>query len=100
MHENSSKIKQIIFASAIITLLISVALAIFCESLVQKFYPEFSSVLYLSSIIFFGGLGCAILNRKPVIGFLAVFITILIPFMYKWLVGYWDWLRQYIHAFF
>ncbi|MEA3428860.1 MAG: hypothetical protein U9Q84_06575 [Thermodesulfobacteriota bacterium] len=99
MSENSSTIKEIIFASAIIILLISVALAVFCESLVQKFYPEFSSILYLSSIIFFGGLGCAILNRRPVIGFLAVFITILIPFMHKWLIGYWDWLRQYFHGF-
>ena len=98
MPENSSKTKQIIVTSVIIVLLISVMLAIFCESWVQKFYPDFSSILYLSSIIFFGGLGYAILERKPVIGFLAVFISMLIPYMQKWLVGYWSWLSQYIHG--
>jgi len=99
MPEDSSKLKQTIITSAIIVFLISVALAIFCESWVQKFYPGFSSVLYLSSIIFFGGLGYTILDRKLIIGLLAVLLSALVPFMQKWLVGYWDWLSQYIHNF-
>ena len=99
-EREGSRVKQLLVRTGVVVLLVSIALAIFCEPLVQRFYPEFSSVLYLSAVVFFGGIGFAIMDRRPLIGALAVGLTLLIPVMQRWLVGYWDWLRHYIHTLF
>jgi len=52
MSENSSKIKQTIFASAIITLLISVALAIFSESFRKKFPTLLGAISQIQQFYF------------------------------------------------
>jgi len=99
-EREDSRIKQLLVRIGVAALLVSIALAIFCEALVQRFYPEFSSVLYLSAVVFFGGIGFAILDRRLLIGALAIGVTVLIPVMQRWLTGYWDWLRHYIHTLF
>ena len=83
-------IKQIISVSAMLLLGAAVIAGIFFGSFVREYYPDFSTMLFISSVIFFGGIAFAIVERNIVIGILTIFLTMIIPFISTRMEGYWE----------
>jgi len=92
--------KKIISVSLVVLLSTAVIAAVFFGSFVRKYYPGFSTMLFISSVVFFAGIGYAIVERNMAIGILTIFVTMLIPFIKTMLANYWEWLVCQIHAFF
>jgi uncharacterized membrane protein len=83
----------VLFGTAVIA-------ALFFAPLLKQHFPGFSTVLFISSVVFFAGTGYAIIERNITIGILAVFITMLIPFIGTMLADYWKWVRCQLQAIF
>jgi len=85
--------KKIVSVSAMLLLSAAVISAVFFGSFVRGYYPDFSTMLFISSAIFFGGIAFAIVERNIVIGILTLFLTMIIPFISTRMEGYWQCLR-------
>ncbi len=85
--------KKIISVAAGVIFTCVVIVTLFFGELVRSFYPDFSTMLFISSVIFFGGIGFAIVERNIVIGILTILATMLIPFIAK---NFW----KFLHSFF
>lgn len=83
-------IKQIISVSAMLLLGAAVIAGIFFGSFVRKYYPGFSTMLFISSVIFFGGIAFAIVERNIVIGIVTVLVTMLVPFIAARVEACWE----------
>lgn len=92
--------RKIIFVSLVVLLSTAVIAAVFFGSFVRKYYPGFSTMLFISSVVFFSGIGYAIIERNIAIGILTIFVTMLIPFIKTMLANYWEWVLYQFHAFF
>lgn len=92
-------IKRVLIILAILSFLAAVIGGLFFESHIKAFYPGFSSVLFFSGLIFFGGIGYAIIERNMTIGIMAVFISFLIPLLGKWMASYWHWVVYQLGKF-
>jgi hypothetical protein len=92
--------KKIISISLVVLLSTAVIAAVFFGSFVRKYYPGFSTMLFISSVVFFAGIGYAIIERNMAIGILTIFVTMLIPFIKTMLANYWEWVLYQFHAFF
>jgi len=88
-----SRLLGVLFAVAVVA-------ALFFAPFLRQHFPGFSTLLFISSVVFFAGTGYAIVERNITIGILAVFITMLIPFIGTMLVDYWKWVRCQLHVFF
>ena len=88
-----SRLFGVLFAVAVVA-------ALFFAPFLRQHFPGFSTLLFISSVVFFAGTGYAIIERNITIGILAVFITMLIPFIGTMLADYWKWVRCQLHVFF
>ena len=93
-------VKRIVSLLAVVLFTTGVIVALFFGSFVKSYYPDFSSLLFVSALVFFGGIAYAIAERNIAIGILTIFLTLLIPFIKKMLTHYWDWVGFQFHAFF
>ena len=91
---------KIVSASVFVLLIGVVTAAIFFAPVLKRYYPGFSAVLFISSVIFFAGIGYAMVERNIAIGILTVLVTMLIPFIRTMLADYWEWVVFQLHAFF
>ena len=73
---------------------------LFFGSFVRVYYPDFSTMLFVSFVIFFGGIGFAIIERNIVIGVMAILVTMLIPFITKNFMDYWESYLKFLYSFF
>ena len=92
--------KKLISISATVLFITAVIAALFFAPFLKQYYPGFSTLLFISSAIFFAGIGYAIIERNIAIGILTIFITMLIPFIKTMLANYWEWVLYQFHAFF
>ena len=92
--------KRIVSVLALALFTIGVIVALFWGSFVRQYYPDFSTLLFVSALVFFGGIAYAIAERNIAIGILTIFLTLLIPFIKSMLAHYWDWVFFQLHAFF
>ncbi|NVM20479.1 MAG: hypothetical protein HWN68_01695 [Desulfobacterales bacterium] len=92
--------KKLISISATVLFITAVIAALFFAPFLKQHYPGFSTVLFISSVIFFAGIGYAIIERNMAIGILTIFVTMLIPFIKTMLANYWEWVLYQFHAFF
>jgi len=92
--------KKLISISATVLFITAVIAALFFAPFLKQYYPGFSTLLFISSAIFFAGIGYAIIERNIAIGILTIFITMLIPFIKTMLASYWEWVLYQFHAFF
>lgn len=75
-------------------------IALFFGELVRSFYPDFSTMLFVSFVIFFGGIGFAIIERSIMIGVMTILVTTLIPFITKNFIDYWESYLKFLYSFF
>lgn len=92
--------KKIISISIVVVFSAALIAAVFFGSFVRNYYPGFSTMLFISSVVFFAGIGYAIIERNMAIGILTIFVTMLIPFIKTMLANYWEWVLYQFHAFF
>ena len=92
--------KKLISISATVLFITAVIAALFFAPFLKQYYPGFSTLLFISSAIFFAGIGYAIIERNIAIGILTIFVTMLIPFIKTMLANYWEWILYQFHAFF
>ena len=92
--------KKIVSVLAVALFTTGVIIVLFFGSSVKRYYPDFSTLLFVSSLVFFGGIAYAIAERNIAIGILTIFLTLLIPFIKKMLAHYWNWVGFQLHAFF
>ena len=92
--------KKLISISAAVLFVTAVIAALFFAPFLKQYYPGFSTLLFISSAIFFAGIGYAIIERNMAIGILTIFVTMLIPFIKTMLANYWEWVIYQFHAFF
>ena len=92
--------KKLISISATVLFITAVIAALFFAPFLKQYYPGFSTLLFISSAIFFAGIGYAIIERNMAIGILTIFVTMLIPFIKTMLANYWEWVLYQFHAFF
>lgn len=92
--------KKLISISATVLFITAVIAALFFAPFLKQYYPGFSTLLFISSAIFFAGIGYAIIERNIAIGILTIFVTMLIPFIKTMLANYWEWVLYQFHAFF
>ena len=89
-----------IFISLVVLFSTAVMGALFFAPFLKQYYPGFSTIIFMSSAIFFAGIAYAIIERNIAIGILTVFVTMLIPFIKTMLANYWEWVLYQFHAFF
>lgn len=92
--------RKIISISLVVLLSTAVIAALFFAPFLKQYCPGFSTMLFISSAIFFAGIGYAIIERNIAIGILTIFVTMLIPFIKTMLANYWEWVLYQLHAFF
>lgn len=73
---------------------------LFFGEIVRRFYPDFSTMLFVSFVIFFAGIAYAIIERNIVIGILTILVTMLIPFITKNFMDYWESYLTILYSFF
>lgn len=73
---------------------------LFFGSFVRVYYPDFSTMLFVSFVIFFGGIGFAIIERNIMIGVMTILVTMLIPFITKNFMNYWESYLKFLYSFF
>jgi hypothetical protein len=74
--------------------------ALFFGEIVRRFYPDFSTMLFVSFVIFFAGMAYAIIERNLVIGILTILVTMLIPLITKNFMDYWESYLKFLYSFF
>jgi len=92
--------RKIISISLVVLFGTAVMGALFFTPFLKQYYPGFSTVIFISSAIFFAGIAYAIIERNIAIGILTIFVTMLIPFIKMMLANYWEWVLYQFHAFF
>ena len=92
--------KKIISVAAGVMLTCIFIVTLFFGSFVRVYYPNFSTMLFVSFVIFFGGIGFAIIERNIMIGVMTILVTMLIPFITKNFMNYWESYLKFLYSFF
>ena len=80
--------KLILFA-----VLLGIITIFFFPEAVKEYYPNFSSMKFSATMIFFLGCFYAILERSFILGFIAIGVSMVIPWVSRWFEMYWGYIR-------
>ena len=70
-------------------LIMSTIAGVYYESVIRKYYPDYSAILFVSAILCATGLIYALVMRNIMIALLALLGTAAIPFLVDWIRLYW-----------
>ena len=75
--------------SLVLILILSMIAGIYYEQSIRRYFPAFSSVLFVSGVVCFSGLAYALVMRNVFIALLVIIGTAAVPLLLSWFTAYW-----------
>ena len=72
----------------------SIIAGLYYESVIRRYFPEYSAILFVSGIVCFVGLIYALIMRNIFIALLTIIGTAAIPWLVNWFTAYWPFVAQ------
>ncbi len=70
-------------------LIMSIIAGIYYESVIRRYFPAYSAILFVSGIVCFAGFIYALIMRNLFIALLTIIGTAAIPWLVNWFMVYW-----------
>ena len=93
-HAIRTRFRKIVSALSVALLFFAVTAGLFFDSFIKTYFPDFSAMLFVSAVIFLGGMAMAMIERNILIAILALVVTMMIPGIAEKLGGHLDHIRS------
>jgi hypothetical protein len=79
--------------------IMSIFAGIYYESVIRRYFPAYSAILFVSGIVCVTGLVYALIMRNVFIALLTIIGTAAIPWLVNWFMAYWPFVAQRVIFF-